>query len=206
MLRKPTAELVKTACDVFDRENAVIEEAVGLLFQQYPENGSLAQVLLKVVSLNRLYSTQILAVMDVAKHIHHHAKEIDAGLSTGSPELVEMIGLVTIDATGKERYNYSFATKYCSWHNAAAYPIWDSRVDRYLWQLQKQEKFAPNLEHADLWVYPRFCRVMNAFRSYYKLESFTFKQIDKFLWSEPVLLQEANGHEDKPLVEQPPLS
>lgn len=205
MLRRPTVELVRTACETFDQENAVIEEAVGLLFKQYPENGSLAQVLLKVVVLNRLYSTQILAVMDVAKHIHHHAKEIDAGLSTGSPELVETIGLVTIDATGKERYNYSFATKYCSWHNPEAYPIWDSRVDRYLWQLQKQETFAPSLKRSDLWFYSQFREAVSAFRTFYDLESFTFKQIDKFLWSESILLNEPTDHEEKVAIEECPV-
>jgi len=197
-LRRPTAELVNAACDKFDLDNFVIEEALNELFNQYQGNGSLPQVLLKVVSLNRLYSTQILAVMDVARHIHQNAKEIDFGLPTGSPLVVETIGKVTIGITGKERYNYSFATKYCSWHNPTAYPIWDSRVDKYLWRLQKQDNFAPFFKtNADMWDYPKFVEVMTAFRKVYGLESFTFKETDKFLWSEQIPINEPPAEVEK---------
>jgi hypothetical protein len=190
-LRRPTAELVNAACEKFDRDNFVIEAALNELFNQYHGNGILPHVLLKVVSLNRLYSTQILAVMDVASHIHENAKEIDCGLSAGSPLVVETIGRVTIGITGKQRYNFSFATKYCSWHNPAAYPIWDSRVDKYLYHLQRQDNFAPFFRtNSDLWDYPKFVEVMIAFREFYGLESFAFKETDKFLWSERIPVDE----------------
>ena len=39
------------------------------------------------------------------------------GLATGSPEIVDKIARVTLSINGKVRNNYSFATKYCSWHN-----------------------------------------------------------------------------------------
>jgi hypothetical protein len=100
---------------------------------------------------------------------------------------VDRIAKVTIRSSGKVRYNYSFATKYCSWHNPEAYPIWDSRVDRYLWTLQKQEHFARSFStNADLWGYPKFRTVMEEFRDCYGLGSFSFKDTDKFLWSEGI--------------------
>jgi len=55
----PTQELVKTACEEFDRDNLLIEQALTELFNQYPANAVLHHVLLKVVALNTLYSTQI---------------------------------------------------------------------------------------------------------------------------------------------------
>ncbi len=198
ILRRPTAELVLEACTKFDRDNSVIEEALGLLFEQHKRNASLPQVLLKVVSLNRLYSTQILAVIDVARHIQANADQIDESLIIGSPDVVETIGLVTIAATGKSRYNYSFATKYSSWHNPAAYPIWDSRVDKYLWRLQKQDHFASVFKtNAELWQYPKFLAIMIAFREFYSLQSSTFKQIDKFLWSEISTVNEQPTNEER---------
>jgi hypothetical protein len=196
VLRRPSAELVQEAIAQFDRDNSVVEEALNELFGQYRGNANLPHVLLKVVSLNRLYSTQIFAVMDVARHIHENATEIDSGLSVGSPLVVQTVGRVTIGMTGKLRYNFSFATKYCSWHNRVAYPIWDSRVDKYLWRLQKQDNFAPFFKmNSDLWDYPKFVEVMSAFREFYAIESFTFKDTDKFLWSEriPVDQQQAAG-------------
>jgi hypothetical protein len=185
ILRRPTLDLVTAACEKFDKENLIIEQALKELFNQYPHNSDLSRVLLKVVALNRLYSTQILAVMDVAQHIHRNAQDIDSALAAGSPQIVDKIARVTIGVSGKERRNLSFATKYCSWHNPESYPIWDSRVDKYLWALQKQDHFAPFFKaNADLWDYPKFREVIIAFRNFYGLGSSTFKETDKFLWSE----------------------
>jgi hypothetical protein len=185
ILRRPTVDLVTAACSEFDRQNLIIEQALKELFNQYHGNSDLSHVLLKVVALNRLYSTQILALMDVAKLIHRNAQDIDSALAVGSPQIVDKIARVTISASGKERRNLSFATKYCSWHNPESYPIWDSHVDKYLWTLQKQDHFAPFFKaNADLWDYPKFREVIVAFRDRYDLGSFTFKDTDKFLWSE----------------------
>lgn len=194
VLRTPTPELVVAACKEFDQENLIVERALKDLFKQYPDNNDHSQVLLKVVVLNRLYSTQIFAVHDVARHIHQQARDIDSALATGSPEIVDKIARVTLSINGKKKNNYSFATKYCSWHNSASYPIWDSRVDRYVWSLQKRDRFSPFFKrNADLWDYPRFLEVMIAFRERYGLGSFTFKEIDKFLWSEGTTPEETRA-------------
>jgi hypothetical protein len=175
----PTQELVRAACKDFD-ENLIVEQALSELFGRYPSNNDLPHVLLKVAALNSLYSTQIFAVVEVARNIH--AQDIDPALAAGSPEIVHKIAKITIK--GKERNNYSFATKYCNWHRPALYPIWDSHVDMYLWRLQKQSHFAKDFDsNAVLWNYPAFREVMTAFRDFYGLGSFTFKEIDKFLWS-----------------------
>ena len=177
VLTTPTEERVKTACMKFDQDQDVllVEQSLKELFDQFPGNNDLPHVLLKVVALNRLYSTQIFAVVDVARHIHRNAQAIDAALAAGSPGIVETIAKVTVTVSGKERNNYSFATKYCSWHNPASYPIYDSRVDRYLWKLQKQDRFATFfLTNADLWDYAKFRDVTMAFRDFYGLGSFSF--------------------------------
>jgi hypothetical protein len=181
-VQPPTAQLVDEAIKKFDEENAVVEDALKKLFTQYPANTNLSHVLLKVVALNRLYSTQIFAVVDVAQHIHRNGTEIDSSLAIGSPEVVDKIAKVTISKSGKERNNFSFATKYCSWHNPESYPIFDTQVDRYLWSLQKQAHFAEFFIKNEFWDYSEFRKVMIAFRTVYGLESFTFKDIDKFLW------------------------
>lgn len=64
-------------------------------------------------------------MFEVAKVIKDAA--IDPLLESGDPKVVGKITKVTY--TGKTRWNYSFATKYCSWHRADRYPIFDSRVD-----------------------------------------------------------------------------
>ena len=145
---------------------------------QYPRNNNRPHVLLKVVALNRLYSAGVLAVHDVAYHIHRQAQDIDAALDIGAPEIVDRIAKVTISATGGEINYWSFGAKYCSWHNPDAYLLWDSRVRRYLHSLKGTE-FA----HPDLWTrYAEFKELMSNFCRRYQLESLNFKEIDKFLW------------------------
>jgi hypothetical protein len=180
-LQTPTVERIQAACEKFDHDNELTEQALTELFRQYPRNDDPRHVLLKVVAINSLYHTSIFAVETVARHIHANGKEIDAALAAGSPEVVNQIAKATIQG---RKYNFfSFATKYCSWHNPSAYPIYDARVDHYLCLLQQQTPFS-GFHHADLWDYPKFRNVMIAFRATHRLTDFTFKEIDKFLWIE----------------------
>jgi hypothetical protein len=179
-LQIPTPETVKAACERFDRENELIEQTLSELFQQYPRNDDLRHVLLKVVAVNSLYHTCIYALDTVARHIHSHAPEIDAALAAGSHEIVDKIAKVRVQ--GKVHNFFSFATKYCNWHQPEKYPIYDTRVDHYLWTLQQQNAFAKTFQHPHLWDYPKFHSIVVTFRDAHGLSAFTFKQIDKFLY------------------------
>jgi hypothetical protein len=171
----PTPELVRMACEEWDD---TADAALRELFGHFHRNDNRAHVLLKVVALNRLYSTSIFAVYDVAHHIHQHAQEIDAGLEIGAPEIVDRIHRVTISSTGRRLSFWSFASKYCSWHKQALYPMWDSRVRRYLSSLGVEQ-----FSHPDSWTrYADFKKLISDFQVRYHLESFTFKQIDMFMW------------------------
>ena len=180
----PNAELVSKACDEFDRENAVTEKALAELFAAYPGNDNPSHVLLKVAALNSLYATRILAVLKLATHIAGQGAAIDAALASGSPEAVDSVARLSIGE--KDFTFYSFASKYCNWHQPSLYPVYDGRVDKYLWALKKQGIFQTEAfsNHEDLYSYPRFCLIVTAFREQFGLGSFTFKQIDKYLWSQ----------------------
>ena len=180
-LPPPTIELVKAEGDKFDRESQLVEEALGQLSARFPRNTETSHVLLKVLVLNKLYATQIndIDVERVARHIA--GLGIDSRLDAGSPDAVDLIANVKIG--DKVRNNFSFGTKYCRWHNPAAYAIYDSNVDACLWCYKKQDSFT-TFARQDLRYlgYPVFLRIVTAFRDVYGLKSFTFKQLDKFLW------------------------
>jgi hypothetical protein len=176
-LPKPTPARVKSYIQRFDRAEAVTEGALSKLFRRFPTNTVLEDVLVKVVMVNALYHTSIFSTHDVAKHILR--LKIDAQLQAGQSEAVDRIASMRFGK--RERYNYSFATKYCSWHNREAYPIYDKRVDDILWGYRKQDQFAAFQRQA-LWEYDEFKRVIMEFSTYYKLEGFIFKELDKFLW------------------------
>jgi hypothetical protein len=178
-LQIPTATQVKAACERFDKENHLVEQTLTELFREHPRNDEPSRVLLKVVAVNALYQTSIFALETVARHIHANHSEIDAALASGSPSAVEMISKINVQG---RKYNfYSFATKYCNWHNPSEFPIYDTHIDHYLWTLQEQHHFAA-FQHAEMCDYPKFRGIVAALRDKYSLGAFSFKEIDKFLF------------------------
>jgi hypothetical protein len=176
LLPIPTVDLVTAECGEFDRENQLVEEALRLLWTQFPHNTESSHVLLKVLVLNRLYSTRVndIDVEPLARHIA--GLGIDPLLEQG---VIEAVDLIT-NCPGLKKY-LSFAAKFCSWHKPMAYPIWDGNVRACLWAYKKQDKFAP-FHNYDLWVYETFRATIIAFRSHYHLDALTFKELDKFLY------------------------
>ncbi len=136
---------------------------------------------MKVIVLNRLYSTNIYDVHTVAKHICD--SDIDADLAAAAPKLVDRIAAVTF-STGKKLRLYSFATKYCAWHRPDVYEIYDRYVRDVLIEHQRHHNFSEKFAADDLLNYDRFRSVIAAFRSHFGLEEHSRKDIDKFLWIE----------------------
>lgn len=151
------------------------EEALVKLFQKtYPKNNDIDNVLIKMYALNNAYSAGVLSnhFVSIAKHIVEI--KIDSGLRNGQLEVVERI-------RNTKRNYYSFATKYCSFHNPEAFPMFDLRIVRALTFFRRQSCFE-TFTQDELRDYKRFHSVVSSFRSHYRLESFSFREIDKYLW------------------------
>jgi len=183
---KPTVEAVKAAGKAFDEKYSVFEDALKELFGHYPKNTETSHVMLKVSTLNALYSTQIPLygnripnILDIVNHIVKH--RIDSDLDLGSTDLVYDIAKTEIQ--NKVHFNYSFATKYCSWHRQDLFPIYDSRVDEYLWYSQDHGWIKP-FKREELKIYKRLKETITEFQDKCGLGEFNFKEIDKFLYSE----------------------
>ena len=175
------------AGEKFDKDNEAFENALNQLFSKFPKNSETAHVLLKAVTLNALYSTQIPlysgripTIFEVVDHIVKLG--IDPTLDQGSPGVVYDIARIEAPNKGVH-FNYSFATKYCSWHRPDFYPIYDSRVDEYLWHLQNLGWIEP-FQRQSLKTYSAFKKRVTDFQNKYCLEQFNFKQIDKFMYYE----------------------
>jgi len=178
MLPEPTIDLVQKECAKFDEDlfTKLGEEALAQLLAQFPRNEKASHVLLKVIALDQRYSTRINYV-DIDHFAHHIANVgIDEHIDQGSPCAVELI----FDCPPLPKY-YSFATKFCSWHNPTAYPIYDHYVDECLWAYKKQDQFF-EFHRQDLYAYEEFVKIVSAFRNHYGLNSLTFRNLDKFLW------------------------
>ncbi len=173
----PTDDLVQSYIRKFDETYMVVERSLTKLFRAFPNNINLEDVFLKVIVLNDLYRTAIWATYQVAEHIV--SLNIDHLIREGKPEAVDMIARIRLG--NKIRNNYSFATKYCAWHNPSAYPIYDTFVDKMLWAYRRQDQFDSFL-HQDLLKYDRFRQIVRNFQRHYHLTTYNIKDIDKFLW------------------------
>lgn len=179
----PTPEHVRLGQAAFAAQGQVTELAVQNLLRAFPGNTVTADILLKVVVINQIYSTGILAVQPVAERIQ--AASIDAALQAGDPDVVHRIDrLQFVTAGGKaiDRSIYSFATKYCAHHQPRHYPIYDGIISTKLLAYQKQDGFTRPFSDADLRDYTTFKEVVLQFRAHYGLSAFSLRDIDQFLW------------------------
>lgn len=161
-------------------ENYVLQEhALNKLFlNTYPENKNIDDVLIKVSALNDFYSTNIFSVFAVAKHII--SLRIDERLAQDDEALVNDLALVEV-APGKTKNFYSFATKYCSHHRPDAYPIYDSYVANTLRHFRDVDAFF-SFRNDELKFFSAFKKILMQFRSYYGLNDYSLKSIDRYLW------------------------
>ena len=173
----PTIEEVNEAIRRFDRDYEPGEWLVGQLFQKYPRNTDADHVLLKTMVLNKVYNAGVRAEYPVAAHIKS-LSGLDSLIEKGSDEAVSRIANVEIG--GKKLCFLCFATKYCSWHNLDAYPIFDNNVRACLLFHKKKDGFA-EFTLDSLWDYPTFRSVVDKFRSHYVLDV-NYKDLDKFMY------------------------
>ncbi len=161
-----------------DRETALAESTIRELIAIYPNNQRLEHVLAKAITINALYHARVLDIdfEPLATHIHR-IDGLDESLKQGLPEAVDTIW----NSNGTRRRYFSFATKFCSWHNQEAYAIYDLNVWEALVAYRATgRRFTFRTSECD--DYAGFLAVVKRFRETYGLEDYSIKSIDKFLW------------------------
>ena len=165
ILQTPTNKLIDLYTDKFrkDERYQSADSAINQLFLRFKENKTIEEILLKTSVINSLYSTNILGTFTMAKHIMK--LDIDSELKQNNPDLVSKIATghaIRSKKNGKELNFYSFATKYCNWHNDS-YPIFDSFVAKILIAYQEQNKFS-EFSVEDLRNFKRFKEIISDFK------------------------------------------
>ena len=152
-----------------------------LFFELCPQNKCIEDILIKCSALNDFYSTNIFDVHSVAQHIL--SLDIDERLKRGDLSLVNDIATTKVGEKRKDRFFYSFATKYCSHHKPDKYAIYDNYVEKVLMHFKNKSKdnFS-SFKRPELKDYNIYMKVIADFQSYYGLEGFTIKQLDQYLW------------------------
>lgn len=172
------------------------ENILQCLKNKYPNHSNKNAVDIKVKLLNMFYSTGIQATNAMTKNILA-IKDIDCRLVERDYSLVNEIATLRL-SEGKERYNYSFATKYCAYHQPEKFPIYDSIVTMMFTSFF-EKGLLPKFKHTKkktsaldtytkkefsekLKNYHFFVTVYDYFMDLYDLKTFTYRQVDSYIW------------------------
>lgn len=158
------------------------ERLITEIFEKYEENTDEKAVLLKVCILDSFYSTNLRTlgnggIYEVSKHIVE--LKIDKDLQNKSLELITKIADFKNEKS--KRLIYSFATKYCFFHNRDFYIIYDKFVEQSLIEFNKKDNFY-KFTKKDLKKYSEFMDIFREFKRFYGLENFNNRDLDHFLW------------------------
>jgi hypothetical protein len=195
-MKVPTAEFVNMEIEKFDEIFSNDEKAITLLINTFRKNTEIEEILLKVAVIDKFYSTNIRGLDNLRKMADRiKTLNIDYDLNKGILGAVNKIANnhgIQYAKAKKEINMFSFATKYCNWHNHGAYPIFDSNVKFVLEEYDKIHKYYSN--PMDLRDIENLCKTINCFKKYFNIMEFSFKEIDKFfyLYGKELQLQKDN--------------
>lgn len=165
---------------IIEDKYLLADEILKNIFKKDKENINLFIIYEKVVLLNALYYTNILDTFSMALHIKK-IKDFKNRINKGDPFLVSEIANITIK--NKKRNFYSFASKYCFWHNDRKYPIYDSMNVKMLKKYSNSNLFDFNCKGIDFKDYKNYRNVINNFCDCFNLpEEVKYRKLDKYLW------------------------
>lgn len=156
--------------------NKYSEMIIFELVKRFRSNATYENVQLKAGIINNLYSTRVQELDGVVKDFLAEYKNIDMLIANGEPDAVKKIA-----KCGVHR-NFSFATKFCYFHNPNAFPIYDSMV---LLALKEIKKKNPKISFkVSSFTYDRYESFRNTIDSVINLLDIkkTYGEIDKYLW------------------------
>ena len=174
--------------------NNIKEKILNSVFVLDEKSNDLETVLLKVTLLNSFYSTGIKNIHLVAVANHIREMNVYSRLKEVKKSGKIDLELVNDIAYGKSKFKtedmsniYSFATKYCSWHQPDKYPIADSYTKGMLYYINKETSFyCEKLTQKDLNDYKKYYEVYLSFienlKKFGVIGEKSYKEIDIFLW------------------------
>ena len=175
------SELAKNYPEEWKKSSAKVHmETLDQLFVDLPSNTDKKVILKKIVEINRLYHARV-----YNSHKEFIAEciaktEMDSRLASGDITLVKDLCSEVKKQSG--RYYQSFFSKYCSFCNSNAFPIYDNIVLGVLKDYCKNGILC-GFRPSDLRDYEVYCKAIRALRNSYPfLNSYSFRDMDHWLW------------------------
>ena len=160
---------------------APINRLQKLFTEVFPHNTNEYHVASKVCVLNSYSHVNLKHTYAIVNHLLG-IKDLDARLLDGDLLLIEEIrhGIPGIDY-------YSFATKYCAFHQPSQYVVYDRYSSAILWHFIKESKvqgkcFTEVSTRNKFKDYLNYIQVTLDFIDHYKLNNQRMHKIDQYLW------------------------
>lgn len=179
-----------------NKKQSESEKALEIVFEQYRKAANSSEVLIKVILLNHIYSAglndnlpleenpkkkRIVDVYTMSNQLASVSNELDRLFYNDSMPSEAIEKILAMFDTKKYNRPFSFATKYCHWHNPEKYPISDSFSRGVLYHFNKL-KYKDKYKQNDYLDYSIFCKIYSDFSQEECIKGLSIKEIDKFLW------------------------
>lgn len=157
-----------------------VEDLLREVFDDYKGNKPIKGVYVKCVLLDKTYSTNIKYMNNLVYHISQ-IKNFDERINKGDISLVDEIK--TVKKSDNTTINYlSFASKFCSWSNSSAFPIYDTIVKDvvkyYVYSMEELKEFKGiNLDN-----YSNYKKVIDKIMQIYSFLD-SYKNFDIYMWT-----------------------
>lgn len=195
---------VKECLELFEEQESLKERALRKVFNQWPNNTDEDEVLVKITLLNVFYSTflnnyasdktdkiDIESMASVIVDIENFDELVHSANKSDQIRLVNAIRYCGKASKEESPFYdaYSFATKYCNWHNPKAFPIADRYSKGMVYYLacfmEGVGRVPGGLTQQALLDYETFCdwhSKVSRFVCERCGTEFSLKEIDEFFW------------------------
>ncbi|MGY4385722.1 hypothetical protein ACVWYN_002768 [Pedobacter sp. UYP24] len=185
-LKKPTEKFIAEILELYSiEEGDELNQKLLKLFKTFNDDQNKFDVLIKVASLNKIYSTAIVNINPVVDQI------VKISNSESNPktinEYIEFVDKISkVNWTNEkaksfERNNLSFSSKYVHFLSDFKIPIYDS----YIWIIIKGylgQKNNEKISFENPRNFKEFYSIFEKFKMDLELNNYSNYNIDKFLW------------------------
>ena len=185
-LQRPTQKFIAEILELYSvEEGDELNENLLKLFKTFNNDNDKFNVLIKVASLNKIYSTAIVNINPVVEQIikvsssYLYPKTITDYVSFVDD--ISRVNWTNNKGQSFERNNLSFASKYVHFLSDFETPIYDS----YIWIIIKGylgQKNGEKISFENPSNFKEFYAIFKKFKIDLGLENYSNYNIDKFLW------------------------
>ncbi len=156
------------------RQWQTTDQALSKLREVLPGFGP-TETLLKVVAINGLYGTNVLALTRAARHVQKVLASVD--LTRSGPALVESLAEIPTTPHGRPRRHISFASKFAHFFcDPERFPIYDAYAERMV-----TLHLGPAATRNPARPYEAFTTNVDTLKRQYRL-THSFRELDGYLW------------------------